>query len=57
LTGDSAFDNWIRWRQRNLVIIAGDEGSGKSTFSQILAFKLLTGPQLLNTCATISVCA
>jgi hypothetical protein len=57
LTGDPAFDNWIRWRPRNLAVVVGDEGSGKSTFSQILSMKLLTGPQLLNTDATISVCA
>jgi AAA domain len=56
-TGDPAFDGFLRWRPRNLAVVVGDEGSGKSTFSQILAMKLLTGPTLATSAVRASVCA
>lgn len=56
-TGDETFDGFLRWRPRNLAVIVGDEGSGKSTFSQILTMKLLTGPTLGPSGLRASVCA
>lgn len=56
-TGDETFDGFLRWRPRNLAVIVGDEGSGKSTFSQILAMKLLTGPTLGPSGLRASICA
>jgi AAA domain len=56
-TGDPAFDEFLRWRPRNLAVVVGDEGSGKSTFSQILAMKLLTGTTLAKSAVRASVCA
>jgi hypothetical protein len=56
-TGDPAFDAFLRWRPRNLAVVVGDEGSGKSTFAQILGMKMLTGPTLNLINAQMSVCA
>jgi hypothetical protein len=57
LTGDATFDSIIRWRPRNLAFFVGDYGSGKSTFAQLLALKLITGPTLWPQGARMSVCA
>ena len=46
LTGDEVFDSTLRWRPRTLCSVVGDYGSGKSTFAQMLALKLLAGPTL-----------
>jgi hypothetical protein len=56
-TGDEVFDQIMRWRPRNLAIVAGDYGSGKSTFAQILAMKLITGPTLGPVGARMTICA
>jgi hypothetical protein len=57
MTGDQALDSFLRWRPRNLAVVVGDEGSGKSTFSQVLAMKYLTGPSLWPLGVRASVCA
>lgn len=54
---DPTFNQFLRWRPRNLAVIVGDEGSGKSTFSQILAMKLLAGNPLWGRRLRASVCA
>ncbi len=54
---DGAFNEFLRWRPRNLAVIVGDEGSGKSTFSQVMAMKLLTGDPLWGRHLRASVCA
>ena len=63
LTGDEAFDSTLRWRPRMMCSVVGDYGSGKSTFAQMLALKLLAGPTLWPSvnakgqAPNISVCA
>jgi hypothetical protein len=57
LTGNDALDGLIRWRPRNLAVIVGDEGCGKSTFAQYLATQMLSGPTLCDTGIKASVCA
>jgi len=46
LTGDDNFDTMQRWNAETLGCIVGDYGSGKSTFTSILAMKLTIGPTL-----------
>jgi hypothetical protein len=43
--GDTALGDHLLWRFPSLVVSCGGYGSGKSTFAQILAFKLLTSPE------------